>query len=64
MIRIAKKPDLRNTIAVKVWTQAGISSSLGPANLAFCINLQENRLGKEKSRKFKLNLVKLLASKG
>jgi hypothetical protein len=49
MRRIAEKPDLINTIAVKVWTQAGISSSLGLANLIFCINLQENRLGKEKS---------------
>ena len=34
---------------IKVWTQAETSSSLGPANLVFCINLQENRLGKEKS---------------
>ncbi len=48
MIRIAEKPDLINAIAVKVWTQAGISSSLGPVNLVFYINprLQENRLGK------------------
>ena len=44
-----EKLDLMNSIAVKVWTQAGLSSSLGPANLVFCINLQENRLGKEKS---------------
>jgi len=43
------KNDLMNTIAVKVWTQAGISSRLGPANLVFCIDLQENRLGKEES---------------
>ena len=42
MRRIAKKPDLINTIAVKVWTQVGISSNLEPANLVFCINLQEN----------------------
>ena len=49
MRRIAEKPDLVNTIAVKVWTEAGISSSLGPANLVFRINLQENCLGKEKS---------------
>jgi hypothetical protein len=49
MRRIAEKPDLMNTIAVKVWTQVGISSNLEPANLVFCINLQENRLGKEKS---------------
>jgi hypothetical protein len=49
MIRIAEKSELMNARAVKVWTQAGISSSLGPANLVFCINLEENRLGKEKS---------------
>jgi hypothetical protein len=49
MQRIAEKPDLINTIAVKVWAQAGISSSLGHANLVLCINLQENHLGKEKS---------------
>jgi hypothetical protein len=48
MRRVAEKPDLINTIAVKVWAEAGISSSLGPANLAFHINLQENCLGKEK----------------
>ena len=41
MRRIAEKPDLMNTIAVKVWTQVGISSNLEPANLVFCINLQE-----------------------
>ena len=29
-------------IAVKVRTQVGISSNLEPANLVFCINLQEN----------------------
>jgi len=46
MLTIAEIPDLMNTIAVKVWAQAGISSSLGPANLVFYINLQENRLGK------------------
>jgi hypothetical protein len=45
MRRIAEKPDLINTIAVKVWTEAEISSSLGPTNLVFRINLQENRLG-------------------
>ena len=45
----SEKPDLIDTIAVKVWTQAEISSSLEPANLVFCINLQENRLGKEKT---------------
>jgi len=39
MMRIAEKPDLMNTVAVKVWTQAWISSSLGPANLVFRINL-------------------------
>ena len=33
----------------KVWTEAGISGSLGLANLVFRINLQENCLGKEKS---------------
>ena len=64
MIKIAEKPDLMNSIAVKVWTQAGLSSSLGSANLVFCINLQENRLGKEKSSEFKLNLVKISTSKG
>jgi hypothetical protein len=41
--------NLINTIAVKVWTEAGISSSLGSTNLVSCINLEENRLGKEKS---------------
>ena len=46
MRRIAEKPDLMNTIAVKAWTEAVISSSMGPENLVFCINLQENRLGK------------------
>jgi len=49
MLTIAEKLDLMNNIAVEVWTQAGISSSLVPVNLVFCINLQENRLGKEKS---------------
>jgi hypothetical protein len=49
MPRIAEKPELMNARAVKVWTEAGISSSQGPANLVFCITLQENRLGKEKS---------------
>ena len=49
MRRIAEKTDLMNTIAVKVWTEAGISGSLGPANLVFRINLQENCLEKEKS---------------
>ena len=42
MRRITEKPDLMNTIAVKVWTQVGISSTLEPANLVFRINLQEN----------------------
>ena len=49
MLTIAEKPDLVNTITIKVWTQTGTSSSLGSANLVFCINLQENRLGKENS---------------
>ena len=49
MLTIAEKPELTNTIAVKVWTQIGISSNLGLANLLFCINLQENCLKKEKS---------------
>jgi hypothetical protein len=49
MLTIAEKPDLMNTIAVKVWTEAGISSSLGPTNLVFHINLQESGLRKEKS---------------
>ncbi len=49
MRRIAEKPDLMNTIAIKVWTQAEISSSLKPADLVFCIDLQESRLRKEKS---------------
>ena len=49
LLTIAEKPDLVNTITIKVWTQTGTSSSLGSANLVFCINLQENRLGKEKS---------------
>ena len=49
MTRIAEKLEFVKARAVKVWTQAEISSSLGPANLVFCINLQENRLGKEKS---------------
>jgi hypothetical protein len=42
MRRITEKPDLMNTIAVNLWTQVGISSNLEPANLVFCINLQEN----------------------
>jgi hypothetical protein len=42
MRRIAEKPDLINTIAVKVWTEAGISSSLGSTNLVFRINPQES----------------------
>jgi hypothetical protein len=42
MQTIAEKPDLMNSIAVKALTQAEISSSLGPANLVFCLNLQEN----------------------
>ena len=41
MRRIAEKPDLMNTIAVKVWTQAEISSSLEPANLIFCISARK-----------------------
>ena len=49
MLTIAEKPELTNTTAVKVWAEAGISSSMGPANLVFCINLQENCLKKEKS---------------
>ena len=49
MRRIAEKPDLMNTIAVKVWAQVGISSNLEPANLVFCINLQKKHLRKEKS---------------
>jgi hypothetical protein len=49
MLTIAEKLDLMNSIAVKVWTQAGISGSLEPADLVFCKNLQENRLRKEKS---------------
>jgi len=49
MLTIAEKPDMMNTITIKVWAQAGISGSLGPANLVFCINLRENRLRKEKS---------------
>ena len=49
MLTIAEKPDLMNTIAVKVWTETGISSSLGPTNLVFRINLREDHLGKEKS---------------
>jgi len=48
MRRIAVKPDLMNTIAVKVWTEAGISSSLGPTNLVFRINPQKSCLRKEK----------------
>ena len=48
MRRIAENPDLINTIAVKVWTEAGISGSLEPANLVIRINLQENCLGNEK----------------
>jgi len=48
MRRTAEKPGLMNAIAVKVWTGARISGSLGPANLVFRINLQESRLGKEK----------------
>jgi len=35
--------------AVKVWTQAGVSGSLGSANLVFRMNLQENCLRKENS---------------
>jgi hypothetical protein len=42
MRRIDEKPDLMNTIAVKICTQVGISSNLEPTNLVFCINLQEN----------------------
>jgi len=48
MRRIAEKPDLINTIAVKVWTEAGISSSLEPTNLVFRINPQESCLRKKK----------------
>ncbi len=47
MRRDAEKPDLMNTIAVEVWIDAGISSSLGSANLVFRINLQESCLQKE-----------------
>jgi hypothetical protein len=46
MRRIAKKPDLMNTIAVKVWTEAGISGSLVPTNLVFRVDLQESCLKK------------------
>jgi hypothetical protein len=46
---IAEKPDLINTIAGKVWTEAEISSSLGSTNLVFRINPQGSCLGKEKS---------------
>jgi hypothetical protein len=49
MRRIAEKPDLMKTIAVKVWTEAGISGTLGTANRVFRINLQENCFGKETS---------------
>jgi hypothetical protein len=35
MLTIVEKLDLMNSIAVKVWTQAVLSSSLGPANLVF-----------------------------
>ena len=48
MIRIAEKHGFMKTRAVKVWTQAGISGSMGPANIAFCIDMQENHIGKEK----------------
>jgi len=65
MLIITEKPDLMNTIVAKVWTQAGISSSLEPANLVFCINLRENGVAKREILiEFKLNLVKTLASKG
>jgi len=49
MRRIAGKPDLINTIADKVQTEAVISSSLGRTNLVFRINPQESCLRKEKS---------------
>jgi len=49
MREIAEKPELMNARAVKVWTEAGISSSLGPTNLVFRINLQESCLRKGKS---------------
>ena len=39
MLNNTEKPDFMNTIAVGVWTQAGISSSLEPAGMVFCINL-------------------------
>ncbi|MHC4215916.1 MAG: hypothetical protein ACYSWP_21410 [Planctomycetota bacterium] len=46
---IAEKPDLMNTITVKVWTEAGISNSPGSTNLVFSINPQESCLGIENS---------------
>jgi len=48
MIRIAEKLGFIRPRAVEVWTEAGISSSLGATNLVFRMNPQENRLGKEK----------------
>jgi hypothetical protein len=48
MLTNAEKPDFVNNIVVKVWTQTGISSSLEPANLLFCINMKENASGKRK----------------
>ena len=41
MLTITEKTDLMNPITIKFWAQAETSSSLGPANLVFCINPQK-----------------------
>ncbi len=45
MLTIAEKLGFMKAGTVKVWTEAGISSSLESTNLVFRINLQENGLG-------------------
>jgi len=49
MLTIAEKVGFMKARAVKVCAKAGITSSPGPKNLVFHVNLQENCLGKEKS---------------
>jgi hypothetical protein len=49
MLKNAEKPDFTNVRAIRVWTEAWISSGMRPANQIVCINSQENCLKKEKS---------------
>ena len=49
MRRIAAKAGFMTAIAVKVWAEAGISGSLGAANLVFRINPQESQLKNKRS---------------